>query len=450
MDGKSQDTNLEDPVKSKPRPNGTHEQDELFEFRDVFCQQSVFYPLLIALALMFLFQFSGQGAITFYTALIFREAQCPLTPNDCALIIGVTYFVSSILGLILKKHFGRRALLLISEFGMALSQISLGVYFYMLNSSNLILKTHVKDVTLMTTSTTSAVNSTFYAPSGTPDGYSTSNFNKEYDWLTWIPIPTLIIFTIAFNIGMGSLTWIVAAEISPVRSRKFTLTVANMTSNFWWFLVTKTFKNLYVDFGPHVPFFLYGSICILGFVFIYIFLPETQNITAEGRDEAFRGIEPIIRRVTAGMCNSGSRGSNIARSNSLQCLEQQPLTDNSPSPSNTTPLKQQNHVSRSSMSSKTSESVHAMYPMRPLRKPSSSSPNLQHVHPSHHKNFSSMSSNDSPSMNGRNKDIDYPNKTKDINCTKTAAASGSLNYSEDPNTKCSSHRENMDRKELIT
>ena len=449
MDGKSQDTNLEDPVKSKPRPNGTHEQDELFEFRDVFCQQSVFYPLLIALALMFLFQFSGQGAITFYTALIFREAQCPLTPNDCALIIGVTYFVSSILGLILKKHFGRRALLLISEIGMALTQITLGVYFYMLNSSNLILKTHVKDVTLMTTSTTSAVNSTSYAPSGSQDSYSTSTFNKEYDWLTWLPIPTLIIFTIAFNIGMGSLTWIVAAEISPVRSRKFTLTVANMTSNFWWFLVTKTFKNLYVDFGPHVPFFLYGSICILGFIFIYIFLPETQNLTAEGRDEAFRGMDPIIRRVTAGcMSSSNSRGSNIARATSSQCLEHQPLTDNSPSPSNTTPLKQQNHVSRSSMSSKASESVHAMYPMRPLRKPSSSSPNLQHVHPAQHKNFSSMSSNDSPPINGRNQDIDYQNKTKNINCTNVRAAD-SVNYSEDQYTKCQSHRENIERKEMV-
>ena len=432
LDGKSQDTHVEEQAingKSKLRQNGGHEQVELFELRDVFCQQSVFYPLLIALALMFLFQFSGQGAITFYTALIFREAQCPLTPNDCALIIGVTYFVSSILGLILKKHFGRRALLLISEIGMALSQITLGVYFYMLNSSNLILKTHVKDVTLTTTSTTSAVNSTSYAPFGTQDGYSTSSSNKEYDWLTWIPIPTLIIFTIAFNIGMGSLAWIVAAEISPVRSRKFTLTVANMTSNFWWFLVTKTFKNLYVDFGPHVPFFLYGSICILGFFFIYIFLPETQNLTAEGRDEAFRGIEPIIRRVTAGfMGNSSSRGSNIQRATSLQCLEQQPLTDNSPSPSNTTPLKQQNHVSRSSMSSKTSETVHAMYPMRPLRKPSSSSPNLQHVHPSQHKNFSSISSNDSPSTNGNNKNIEYPNETRDINCTKITA-SDIVNYS---------------------
>jgi hypothetical protein len=53
----------------------------------------------------------SQGAITFYTALIFEEAETIVDPNDCALIIGVSYFLSSILGLVLKKHVGRRILL---------------------------------------------------------------------------------------------------------------------------------------------------------------------------------------------------------------------------------------------------------------------------------------------------------------------------------------------------
>ena len=371
-------------------------EDEVFQYSEIFLHKSVFYPLLVVLALMFLFQFSGQGAITFYTALIFREAQCALSPNDCALIIGVTYFASSILGLVLKKHFGRRALLLISEIGMALSQISLGIYFYMLNFNNV--TNSSKDVMLMTSTTTSAVNSTSSAPSGTVRVYSTPPFDKDYDWLRWLPIPILILFTLSFNIGMGSLTWVVATEISPVRSRRFTLTVANVTSNFWLFVVTKTFKDVYRDCGPHVPFFLYGSICLLGFVFIYVFLPETQGLTAEGRDEAFKGIQPIISRVTGGYIKSSNNGgSTNQHQTGLESLEQQPLTDNSPSPSNTTPLKQKNHVSHSSTSSKTSDHAPAMYQMHPLRKPSTSSPNLQHVHLNQHRQTSSISFN-SPSI----------------------------------------------------
>ena len=53
-----------------------------------------------------------QGAMTFFTELIFENARCSIDAADCALIIGVTYFLSSILGLVLKKHIGRRVLLL--------------------------------------------------------------------------------------------------------------------------------------------------------------------------------------------------------------------------------------------------------------------------------------------------------------------------------------------------
>ena len=50
--------------------------------------------------------------MTFFTELIFENARCSIDAADCALIIGVTYFLSSILGLVLKKHIGRRVLLL--------------------------------------------------------------------------------------------------------------------------------------------------------------------------------------------------------------------------------------------------------------------------------------------------------------------------------------------------
>ena len=74
--------------------------------------------------------------MTFYTASIFEEAQSSIDPNDCALVIGVTYFLSSILGLVLKKHVGRRILLLASELGMAVSQLAMGIYFYVLTGNN--------------------------------------------------------------------------------------------------------------------------------------------------------------------------------------------------------------------------------------------------------------------------------------------------------------------------
>ena len=42
-----------------------------FRFRNIF-QKSVLHPFLVILVLMFLLQFSGQGAVTFYTVQIFK------------------------------------------------------------------------------------------------------------------------------------------------------------------------------------------------------------------------------------------------------------------------------------------------------------------------------------------------------------------------------------------
>ena len=104
---------------------------------------------------MFLLQFSGQGAITFYTVQIFtvsihytdnlykpsrcvsadtfvrtnvryldilldtspQDACSQISPKDCALTIGVTYFLSALLSLVLKNLIGRRVLMLISLLG---------------------------------------------------------------------------------------------------------------------------------------------------------------------------------------------------------------------------------------------------------------------------------------------------------------------------------------------
>jgi hypothetical protein len=30
--------------------------------------------------------------------------------------------------------------------------------------------------------------------------------------ISWLPLPLLMLFTVAFNVGMGSLTWVVATE----------------------------------------------------------------------------------------------------------------------------------------------------------------------------------------------------------------------------------------------
>lgn len=259
---------------------------------------SVFYPFIVILVLMFLLQFSGQGAITFYTAMIFKEAECVLSPKDCAFIIGITYFLSSILGLVLKKHCGRRRLLLISEFGMAVAQLSMGLYFYLLKGNERVLDPNAStlDEEDSRNEDPAVLLEDPFDPQALPWKPNWAALTK-LQYVRLLPIPILVLFTLAYNIGMGSLTWVVATEILPLRSRRWTQTISNVTSNFWWFVVTKTFHDMYYNVAPFVPFFLYGSVCVFGFIFIFIFLPETHGKTAEETAKAFHGLRPMLKRL---------------------------------------------------------------------------------------------------------------------------------------------------------
>ena len=189
---------------------------EDFRFHELL-ERPVLQPLLVIIVMMALLQFSGQGAVTAYTAQIFKvnmkgnpsgrqpnkcfplmlavvscnepfynwlqDAGSSLEPTDCALLVGVTYLASALLSLVLKNLVGRRLLLLTSQLGMAVSHLGLGLYFHQL-----------------------------------PD----TEEEMEESSRTWLPLPLVLAFTVSYNLGLGSLTWVVATEVLPIRYQNLT------------------------------------------------------------------------------------------------------------------------------------------------------------------------------------------------------------------------------------
>ena len=182
---------------------------------------------------------------------------------------------------VLKNLVGRRLLILASQLGMAVSHLGLGLYFHLANCTST-----TKDQIEAVTNQTVFVNEDQDAVLG-PTSCQ----------ISWLPLPLIMGFTISFNLGLGSLTWVVATEVLPVRSRGWTHTLANLTSNLCWFVVTKTFRDLQDSLGHAAPFFLYGGVCLFGLVFIFIFLPETRGKTPEETAQSFVGLKPLLDRV---------------------------------------------------------------------------------------------------------------------------------------------------------
>ncbi|HEX4262897.1 MAG TPA: sugar porter family MFS transporter [Verrucomicrobiae bacterium] len=84
-----------------------------------------------------------------------------------------------------------------------------------------------------------------------------------------------------YAMSLAPVTWVVISEIFPNRIRGAAMAVA--VSALWiaCFLLTFTFPMLNRKLGSAGTFWLYGAICVAGFVFIKAKLPETKGKSLE-------------------------------------------------------------------------------------------------------------------------------------------------------------------------
>jgi SP family arabinose:H+ symporter-like MFS transporter len=99
---------------------------------------------------------------------------------------------------------------------------------------------------------------------------------------TGIHMLILVISAIAcYAMSLAPITWVVISEIFPNRIRGAAMSVA--VSSLWigCTVLTLTFPYLKAGLGAHGAFWLYGIICIIGFVVILRKLPETRGKSLE-------------------------------------------------------------------------------------------------------------------------------------------------------------------------
>ena len=92
----------------------------------------------------------------------------------------------------------------------------------------------------------------------------------------------LVVAAIAFySCTLAPVTWVVLSEIFPNRVRGTAMALAVFALWLGCFTLTYSFPLLNHAFGPAGTFWTYAAICVLGFVFIFLRLPETKGKTLE-------------------------------------------------------------------------------------------------------------------------------------------------------------------------
>jgi len=97
-----------------------------------------------------------------------------------------------------------------------------------------------------------------------------------------LPMLLLVLGAIGcYAMSLAPVAWVVISEIFPNRIRGAAMAVA--VSSLWiaCFILTYTFPILNAKLGSAGTFWLYAGICVAGFVFIKLKLPETKGKTLE-------------------------------------------------------------------------------------------------------------------------------------------------------------------------
>ncbi|XP_030761676.1 facilitated trehalose transporter Tret1-like [Sitophilus oryzae] len=217
-------------------------------FGDIFKNKGLTRAYILANGLLVFQQVSGINIVLFFAQSIFQDAGVALAPEICTIAIGTVQVVASGASSVLIDRSGKRFLLMLSALGMAVSQMVLAYFF------------HLKD-----------------------------DKGEDVTSLSWLPICCLVGYIITYCLGFGPIPWAVMGEMFPANVKSVASTATAATCWFFGFLITKYFGIVAALIGKSGSFGVFGVCCVVGFVFVYKFLPETSGKSLQEIQDILNG-----------------------------------------------------------------------------------------------------------------------------------------------------------------
>lgn len=210
-------------------------------------QPTFLKPLFIILGFFLTMQFAGVNAVSFYSVKIMKDTIGEgLNEYVAMLTIDVVRFFMSFVACVLLRKCGRRPLLMVSGVGTVVSLISLAVFLYF------------------------------------------SSRNESLKSIAWLPMTCLIGYICFVSIGIVPLPWCMIGEIFPLALRGLGSGIASSFNFICFFAVVKTGPTFFATIGQEGAFFIYGSVALIGTIFLVLCLPETKNKTLQEIENSFR------------------------------------------------------------------------------------------------------------------------------------------------------------------
>ncbi|XP_068983640.1 uncharacterized protein [Bombus flavifrons] len=207
-------------------------------------QRSNRKALFIMLVLVMAQHLSGNYITTQYLKVLFSKTAIALNPYKATITIHIVSVLSGSFTIATVEYLGRKTLLIMSTLGTCCPLIVLANY--------LLLVEH---------------------------GYNVS--------ITSIPISTLVMQQVMFQIGLGTLPNVLRCELFPAELRGFVGAIVVIFDGIIGITVSKLYQVITNNIGSYANYMIFTASSFLAFLIVYIWIPETKGKT-------YREIEALL------------------------------------------------------------------------------------------------------------------------------------------------------------
>ncbi|RAO72431.1 uncharacterized protein BHQ10_008443 [Talaromyces amestolkiae] len=213
----------------------------------LFKTMPMFRRVIVATVTMFFQQWTGINAVLYYAPSIFGALG--LSNNTTSLlatgVVGIVMFLTTIPMMVYVDRIGRKPVLIAGAVAMGVNHLIIAIIFA----------------------------------------------KNQDQWPThhaagWAAIVMVWLFAANFGWSWGPCAWIIVAEVWPLSARPYGIALGASSNWMNNFIVGQVTPDM-ITHMRYGTFLFFGLLTLLGAVFVWIFVPETKQLTLEEMDVIF-------------------------------------------------------------------------------------------------------------------------------------------------------------------
>ncbi|XP_031342715.1 facilitated trehalose transporter Tret1-like [Photinus pyralis] len=237
---------------AEERDQQTRKQSSFKEYFTPFLKKSFIYPLLLVSFAFMISSFTGASTLQTYAIAIFGTMKLPINSYYATVCLGSVQLLGSLISIFLIRFLGKRRLFFIAISCMCICNMIIAIYAHFSGALQINL---TKD-----------------------SGVSTNLDVSDYKW---VPLTFLILLSFMNNGGVHALPWILMSEVYSYKTRSVGCGLSSAVSSLLSFVANNLFLRVTSFISIPGMYTLHCAVCIVGFLVLYFYLPETEGKSLE-------------------------------------------------------------------------------------------------------------------------------------------------------------------------